>query len=168
MSVRRNPEVDTGGALGDDAAAHALERVDAVYRSDSRVILATLIRLLGDFDLAEEGLHDAFTAAMDKWPREGVPSNPRSWLISTGRFRAIDRLRRRARFDDSASTVAEELYADAVPEPDWDPDDVIRRMRRNITDQAVLAKWAKAVDPPEVIRWRMGASDNWLGREPPE
>src|SRR6266516_191369 len=73
--------------------------VDAVYRSDSRRVLATLIRLLGDFDLAEEALHDAFTAAVERWPRDGVPASPRAWLVSTGRFKAIDSMRRRARFD---------------------------------------------------------------------
>ncbi len=73
--------------------------VDAVYRSESRRVLATLIRLLGDFDLAEEALHDAFRAALEQWPRDGVPANPRAWLVSTGRFKAIDAMRRRARFD---------------------------------------------------------------------
>ena len=77
--------------------------VEAVYRAESRRVLATLIRLLGDFDLAEEALHDAFAAAVEQWPREGVPANPRAWLVSTGRFKAIDAhaparaLRRRAR-----------------------------------------------------------------------
>jgi RNA polymerase sigma-70 factor (ECF subfamily) len=75
------------------------ETVDAVYRAESRRVLATLIRLLGDFDLAEEALHDAFRAAIEQWPREGLPGNPRAWLVSTGRFKAIDGLRRRARFD---------------------------------------------------------------------
>jgi RNA polymerase sigma-70 factor (ECF subfamily) len=75
------------------------ETVNAVYLSDSRRVLATLIRLLGDFDLAEEALHDAFRAALEQWPRDGVPSNPRAWLVSAGRFKAIDSLRRRARFD---------------------------------------------------------------------
>ena len=77
----------------------ARERIDQVYRSDSRRVLATLIRLLGDFDLAEEAMQDAFAAAMDRWPREGVPAAPRQWLVSAGRFKAIDRLRRRANFD---------------------------------------------------------------------
>src|SRR5215470_7200531 len=72
--------------------------VDAVYRSDSRRVFATLVRLLGDFDVAEEALHDAFRAALEQWPREGVPVNPRAWLVSTGRFKAIDAIRRRARF----------------------------------------------------------------------
>jgi RNA polymerase sigma-70 factor (ECF subfamily) len=79
----------------DDAAT----RVEALYRSDSRAILATLIRLLGDFDRAEEALHEAFRAALERWPKEGIPANPRSWLISTGRFKAIDGRRRDARFD---------------------------------------------------------------------
>jgi RNA polymerase sigma-70 factor (ECF subfamily) len=75
------------------------EAVNAVYLSDSRRVLATLIRLLGDFDLAEEALHDAFRAALEQWPRDGVPTNPRAWLVSAGRFKAIDGMRRRARFD---------------------------------------------------------------------
>jgi len=87
----------------------ALQAVDAVYRADSRRVLATLIRLLGDFDLAEEALHDAFAAATEQWPRDGVPANPRGWLVSTGRFKAIDTLRRRARFDASLAKLAEQL-----------------------------------------------------------
>ena len=94
------------------------DTVDAVYRSDSRRILATLIRLLGDFDLAEEALHDAFTAAMEQWPRDGVPANPRTWLVSAGRFKAIDRMRRRARFDASLGELAERLDAEARRTPD--------------------------------------------------
>jgi len=85
------------------------ERVDAVYRSDSRRVLATLIRLLGDFDLAEDALQDAFAAALEQWPRDGVPANPRPWLVSTGRFKAIDALRRRARFHASLARLAEQL-----------------------------------------------------------
>ena len=69
--------------------------IDDVYRSESRRVLATLIRLLGDFDLAEEALHDAFVAALERWPRDGLPANPRAWLVSAGRFKAIDRLRAR-------------------------------------------------------------------------
>jgi RNA polymerase sigma-70 factor (ECF subfamily) len=75
------------------------ETVEAIYRSESRRVLATLIRLLGDFDLAEEALHEAFTAAVEQWPKDGVPGNPRAWLVSAGRFKAIDAIRRRARFD---------------------------------------------------------------------
>jgi RNA polymerase sigma-70 factor, ECF subfamily len=98
--------------MREDAAQPVREVVDAVYRSDSRRVLATLIRLLGDFDLAEEALHDAFTAAVDQWPRDGVPANPRAWLVSTGRFKAIDSMRRRARFDTSLAKLAEQLHAD--------------------------------------------------------
>jgi RNA polymerase sigma-70 factor (ECF subfamily) len=84
--------------------------IESIYRSESRRVLATLIRLLnGNFDLAEEALHDAFVAAVEQWPRDGVPANPRSWLISAGRFRAIDTLRRRGRFDESLATIAREL-----------------------------------------------------------
>jgi len=90
------------------------EAVDAVYRSDSRRVLATLIRLLGGFDLAEEALHEAFAAAVEQWPREGTPANPRAWLISTGRFKAIDVIRRRARFDASQAEVAERLEAETT------------------------------------------------------
>src|SRR2546422_4076451 len=86
--------------------------VDAVYRSDSRRVLATLIRLLGDFELAEEALHDAFTAAVERWPRDGVLANPRAWLVSTGRFKAIDGMRRHARFDASLGELARRLDAD--------------------------------------------------------
>ena len=75
------------------------ETVSAVYEAESRRVLATLIRLLGDFDVAEEAMHDAFRAALEQWPKEGVPSNPRAWLVSAGRFKAIDGLRRRKRFD---------------------------------------------------------------------
>src|SRR5262245_41562848 len=85
------------------------EQIDAIYRNDSRRVLATLIRLLSDFDLAEEALHDAFAAAVERWPGEGLPSNPVAWLVSAGRFKSIDRLRRRARFDASLVEVAERL-----------------------------------------------------------
>jgi len=88
------------------------EKVDGVYRSESRRVLATLIRLLGDFDLAEEALHDAFVAAMERWPRDGVPAQPRAWLVSAGRFKAIDSIRRRARFDRSLVELADRLNAD--------------------------------------------------------
>ena len=93
-----------------------VDTIDAVYRAESRRVLATLIRLLGDFDVAEEALHDAFMAAVEQWPVEGVPENPRAWLVSTGRFKAIDRIRRRARFDNSLDDVAEQL--EAMPAPD--------------------------------------------------
>jgi RNA polymerase sigma-70 factor, ECF subfamily len=87
------------------------ELLDSLYRVDSGRILATLIRLLGDFDLAEEAMHEAFTAALSTWPRSGVPGNPRPWLISTARFKAIDTLRRRARFDASQDDLVRHLEA---------------------------------------------------------
>jgi RNA polymerase sigma-70 factor (ECF subfamily) len=90
------------------------ETVDAVYRSDSRRVFATLVRLLGDFDLAEEALHEAFASAVEQWPRDGVPANPRAWLVSAGRFKAIDTMRRRARFDASLASLAERLDAKAA------------------------------------------------------
>jgi RNA polymerase sigma-70 factor (ECF subfamily) len=96
------------------------EQIDAIYRSESRRVLATLIRLLGDFDLAEDALHDAFMAALNQWPRDGMPGNPRAWLVSTGRFKAIDKLRRRARFDASLTILAEQIEA-GIPE-DAEPD----------------------------------------------
>jgi RNA polymerase sigma-70 factor (ECF subfamily) len=96
-------------------AATIHEIVDAIYRTESRRVLATLIRLLGEFDLAEEALHDAFSAAVEQWERDGVPENPRAWLVSTGRFRAIDVIRRRARFDASLTDLA--LQNETVTEP---------------------------------------------------
>jgi RNA polymerase sigma-70 factor (ECF subfamily) len=90
-------------------AADARLAVDSAYRTESRRVLATLIRLLGDFDLAEEALHEAFASAIEQWPREGIPANPRAWLVSAGRFRAIDSLRRRARFDASLGELASRL-----------------------------------------------------------
>jgi RNA polymerase sigma-70 factor (ECF subfamily) len=98
-------------------AARVPERVDAIYRSESRRVLATLIRLLRDFDLAEEALHDAFATALERWPVEGVPANPVSWLISAGRFKAIDALRRRSRFNASLARIAEQLDAETDAEP---------------------------------------------------
>jgi RNA polymerase sigma-70 factor (ECF subfamily) len=96
------------------------EIVDAVYRTDSRRVLATLIRLLGDFDLAEEALHDAFTAAIEQWARDSVPANPRAWLVSTGRFKAISGMRRRARFDASVIELAKRLDTEAATLADFD------------------------------------------------
>ncbi len=92
------------------------EAVNAAYLSDSRRVLATLIRLLGDFDVAEEALHEAFRAALEQWPRDGVPTNPRAWLVSAGRFKAIDSLRRRARFDalDDAGDRADIAVVDTA------------------------------------------------------
>src|SRR5438094_7288098 len=95
--------------MTESSAERVGERVDAVYRTESRHVLATLIRLLGDFDLAEDALQDAFAAAVEQWPRDGVPANPRAWLVSSGRFKAIDAIRRRARFNASLPELARGL-----------------------------------------------------------
>jgi RNA polymerase sigma-70 factor (ECF subfamily) len=88
--------------------------VDDVYRTESRRVFATLIRILGDFDLAEEALHDAFAAAVEQWSRDGIPANPRAWLVSTGRFKAVDAIRRRTRFDASLAELAARLDQNAA------------------------------------------------------
>ena len=106
--------------MAEGAANSVHETVAAVFRAESRRVLATLIRLLGDFDLAEEALQDAFTAAVERWPADGVPSNPRAWLVSTGRFKAIDQLRRRAKFDASLTSLVERLGDGVTPAPDVD------------------------------------------------
>lgn len=98
--------------------------VATIYRTESRRVLATLIRLLGDFELAEEALHDAFAAAVQQWPREGVPANPRAWLVSTGRFKAIDSIRRRARFDSVLAELANTLESE-VAGPDAAAEEVV-------------------------------------------
>ncbi len=95
--------------MSEDKAKDVHELVDAVYRSESRQVLATLIRLLGDFETAEEALHDAFAVAVEQWARDGVPANPRAWLVSTGRFKAIDGIRRRARHDASLEELAKQI-----------------------------------------------------------
>ena len=103
----------------------AREAVDAVYRSESRRVLATLIRLLGDFDVAEEALHDAFGAALEQWPRDGVPANPRAWLVSAGRFKGIDAMRRRTRLEPLPEDIDKRLVAD-TDEPENIEDDRLR------------------------------------------
>jgi RNA polymerase sigma-70 factor, ECF subfamily len=108
----------------EDAGERVREMVESVYRSDSRRVLATLIRLLGDFDLAEEAMHDAFAAAVERWPDEGMPANPRTWLVSTGRFKAIDAIRRRARFDASLAELTERWDADTSDAATWENDGV--------------------------------------------
>ncbi|BAV76765.1 RNA polymerase sigma factor, sigma-70 family [Pseudomonas chlororaphis subsp. aurantiaca] len=96
--------------------------VETVYRNESRRILATLIRLLGDFDLAEEALHEAFFVAVERWQRDGVPDNPRAWLVSAGRFKAIDGLRRRARFAASQAALVSQL--EELEQADWSEEDL--------------------------------------------
>jgi RNA polymerase sigma-70 factor, ECF subfamily len=106
--------------LSTSAVADLPKVIDETFRSESRRVLATLIRLLGDFDLAEEALQDAFAAAVERWPTEGVPANPRAWLISTGRFKGIDSLRRRTRFDASLAAIAERLGDGVTPPHETD------------------------------------------------
>jgi RNA polymerase sigma-70 factor, ECF subfamily len=115
----RNPQAGLG-----TAAENARNTVDAVYRSDSRHVLATLIRLLGDFDIAEEALHDAFRAALEQWPRDGVPANPRAWLVSTGRFKAIDAIRRRTRFEPLPDDIDKRLVADSDDPEAWNDESI--------------------------------------------
>jgi len=115
----RNPPADLT-----TAAEHARNTVDAVYGSDSRHVLATLIRLLGDFDIAEEALHDAFRAALEQWPRDGVPANPRAWLVSTGRFKAIDAIRRRTRFEPLPDDIDRRLVADTDDPEAWNDESI--------------------------------------------
>ena len=131
--VRMEDAKLSSGALQSihSAPAGAIERVheqlEAIYRTEARRVFATLIRLLGDFDLAEEALHDSFRAALEQWPHEGIPANPRAWLVSTGRFKAVDTLRRRARFnlvedlDDRPDPASED-----VADQDSVEDDTLR------------------------------------------
>jgi len=104
--------------VSEDATQGVRERAEAIYRAESRRVFATLVRLLGDFDLAEEALHDAFRAALEQWPSEGVPANPRAWLVSAGRFKAIDGMRRRARFTsvEDVAEVVEAIPDESAPE----------------------------------------------------
>ena len=106
------------------AAENARNKVEAIYRSDSRHVLATLIRLLGDFDIAEEALHDAFRAALEQWPRDGVPANPRAWLVSTGRFKAIDAIRRHTRFEPLPDDIDRRLAADTDDTEAWNDESI--------------------------------------------
>jgi RNA polymerase sigma-70 factor (ECF subfamily) len=106
-----------------NAAQRVREAADAIYRTESRRVFATLVRLLGDFGLAEEALHDAFRAALEQWPRDGVPANPRAWLVSAGRFKAIDGIRRRTRFD-SIEDVAEQVDAVIDDTQSWDEESI--------------------------------------------
>jgi len=109
--------------MSEDEVKDVREVVDAVYRSESRQVLATLIRLLGDFETAEEALHDAFAVAVEQWARDGVPANPRAWLVSTGRFKAIDCIRRRARHDASLEELAKQLESTSTIETEQKDDE---------------------------------------------
>ena len=106
--------------MSENMTEQARTAVGVIYRTDGRRVFATLIRLLGDFDLAEDATQVAFTAAAERWPRDGVPANPRAWLVSTGRFKAIDAIRRRARFNASLAEPAERLDMQAEDPADWD------------------------------------------------
>ncbi len=113
--------------MSEDPPKQLPDLVENVYRSDSRQVLATLIRLLGDFDAAEEALHEAFAVAVEQWGRDGVPVNPRAWLVSTGRFKAIDGMRRRSRFNASLTELARQQETstsneDALPDETVDDD----------------------------------------------
>src|SRR5215468_2899403 len=117
--------------MSEETGARVREMTEAIYRTESRRVFATLVRLIGDFDLAEEGLHDAFRAALEQWPRDGIPGNPRAWLVSAGRFKAIDGIRRRARFvamDDVAEQV-DALEDDAAP---WEGEESVQDRLRLI------------------------------------
>src|SRR5207244_2548154 len=107
-----------------DAAERVRETTDAIYRAESRRVFATLVRLLGDFDLAEEALHDAFRAALEQWPRDGVPANPRAWLVSAGRFKAIDAIRRRTRFEPLPDDIDRRLVADSDDPKAWNDESI--------------------------------------------
>ena len=106
--------------VSDESTIETREAIERVYRSESRRVLATLIRLLGDFDLAEEALHDAFAAAVQQWPERGIPANPRAWLVSAGRFKAIDAARRHALHDAGRDAITDGLALRNVPPPDVD------------------------------------------------
>lgn len=103
-----------------ETAAAVRAHIDALYRSESRRVFATLIRLLGDFDIAEEALHDAFRSALEQWPDAGIPQNPRAWLVSAGRFKGIDKLRRQSRYDLHADMADIAETESAPPDPDGD------------------------------------------------
>ena len=127
-SIPTGPETGTLSSLDHRAmpfARNIPESIDALYRTESRHVLATLIRLLGDFDLAEEALHDAFRAALEQWPAEGLPAKPRAWLISTGRFKAIDALRRRAKFESPLDALTE-AQTPSAPDEAADPEEPIQ------------------------------------------
>ena len=111
-------------SMSEDARETLRETIDEIYRVESRRVLATLIRLLGDFDLAEEALHEAFTTALEQWAHEGVPKNPRAWLVSVGRFKAIDNIRRRVRFDSSLAQIANELGPNTEDPFEVDDEDI--------------------------------------------
>ncbi len=112
--------------MNQESITQAREAVDAVYRAESRRVFATLVRLLGDFDAAEEALHEAFRAALEQWPRDGIPGNPRAWLVSAGRFKAIDAIRRDARIDALDDEAAANIPSPEAPDSEDIEDDRLR------------------------------------------
>jgi predicted RNA polymerase sigma factor len=139
--------------MTETAAEQVRETVDAVYQSESRRILATLIRLLGDFDLAEDALQDAFRAALEKWPSEGVPANPRAWLVSAGRFKAVDALRKRVgRIGDRFIAKRQQalfhgrLFNDLDELTVEQSDDVFRRTGRDEDANPTVSRYIRVTD----------------------
>jgi RNA polymerase sigma-70 factor, ECF subfamily len=135
----------------ESASADSVRRVvEDTYRNESRRVLATLIRLLGDFDLAEEAMHEAFAAAVDQWSRDGVPANPRAWLISAGRFRGVDAIRRQARFDASLKQLAHR-FADAT-DADADTDEELEDDRLRLIFTCCHPALASSTQVPLTLR----------------
>src|SRR5215472_3953438 len=137
----------------EDSTQPIYELMDAIYRSESRRVFATLIRLLGDFDLAEEAVQTAFAAALDQWPREGVPANPGAWLVSTGKFKSIDALRQRARLNSSIMEAMGQLEASPGPIEMDKPEIEYDRLRLIFTvlSPGIAAGRAGGVDAPRGV-----------------
>ncbi len=110
--------------MSENPSKHVREAVEAIYQTESRQVLATLIRLLGDFETAEEALHEAFAVAVEQWARDGIPANPRAWLVSTGRFKAIDGIRRRTRHDAALEELTKQLETSTSDPDEWDDERV--------------------------------------------
>jgi len=110
--------------VSENPSKHVREAVEAIYQTESRQVLATLIRLLGDFETAEEALHEAFAVAVEQWARDGIPANPRAWLVSTGRFKAIDGIRRRTRHDAALDELTKQLETSTSDPDKWDDERV--------------------------------------------
>jgi RNA polymerase sigma-70 factor (ECF subfamily) len=139
-------------------------RIDALYRSESRRVLATLIRLLGDFDLAEEALQDAFVAAVERWPVEGEPANPRSWLVSTGRFKGVDRLRRRRAFDARVPAIIQDLERHEQPDDDDDDPDRVEDDRLRMIFTCCHPALAVEAQIPLTLRTVCGLTTEEIAR----
>ena len=141
--------------------ANALQaQFEAIYRAESRRVFATLVRLLGDFDVAEEALHDAFRAALEQWPNEGVPANPRAWLVSAGRFKAIDAMRRGARFTALDEEAAENIADDGSTYANWWKNRGRWHMKE-VTQQEQEELFAIRVSNPSISWWGHRAAFNY-------